>query len=899
MIDLAFLSPWVLSALAVLPVIYLLLRVMPPAARRVMLPTIRFLHGLKDDEHTPSHTPWWLLLLRLCIAGLIIVALAEPVYKPASPLPGSGTVRVVIDNGWAAAQNWEAQHKEAQDYIKRAGREDRSIVLLTTAPRADGMANVQSHPLPAAQALSQLDALEPMPWAADYGAARKAMQNGEGPSGIDTLWFGHGIDGEGMVRFARALTKDGTVTYFSPAAQDLPVALALPRDGEDSLSVQILSPTSRISAPKDQALTLQALNSKGQIIDQQTHHLSPKSNIVSFTLPEGGEAQNVSRIRIAGIKSAGSVLLFDDRNVRRTVGIISPLGKAESQPFVEASYYIKRALSPYANLVFGSVSEVMEASPSLLILPDIGTMPPETLEALDGWVRDGGTLLRFAGANMVKEVDAVPLVPVDIRSSERAMDGAMTWETPATLAAFPEHSPFYGLDVRDDIEVRRQILAQPSPTLQEKTWAQLSDGTPLVSADRYGAGRLILVHTTASPAWSDLSISGLYVEMLRRITALSGQAQGVNTQAANGQFEPLRVMDGFGGLQEPGNIARPVDAKNMDEMTPSVLHPPGIYGRAGVHVALNIGDGLAYLKEAGTIGGAVSKSYYGGTYTQEFMPFLLAAAFVLFLIDWIIMLVISGSLPFLRLFKFACILLILGAPVSGYAQGPAQADLTYANTLYMAHIKTGDQRVDQMAARGLRHLGQALANRTSAEPAGVVSIDLERDTLAFFPFIYWPISTAQETPSAQALEKVQSYLDHGGTILFDTRHRASQRKDGRHNQALQAMIGSLNIPPLRALPSDHVLGRSFYLLDRYPGLYSGDRIWVEKNSAAGRDGVSSVIIGSHDWAGAWANAENGRSPSRQYELSLRFGVNVMMYALTGNYKEDQVHMPAILERLGR
>jgi hypothetical protein len=114
------------------------------------------------------------------------------------------------------------------------------------------------------------------------------------------------------------------------------------------------------------------------------------------------------------------------------------------------------------------------------------------------------------------------------------------------------------------------------------------------------------------------------------------------------------------------------------------------------------------------------------------------------------------------------------------------------------------------------------------------------------------------------------------------------------------IAGALDIPPLAPIGEEHVLGKSFYLLDTYPGRYESGTLWVESpGSGAGRDGVSPVIIGSHDWAAAWADGTPLPGGARQREMARRFGVNLLMYALTGNYKADQVHVSHILERLGR
>jgi hypothetical protein len=114
-----------------------------------------------------------------------------------------------------------------------------------------------------------------------------------------------------------------------------------------------------------------------------------------------------------------------------------------------------------------------------------------------------------------------------------------------------------------------------------------------------------------------------------------------------------------------------------------------------------------------------------------------------------------------------------------------------------------------------------------------------------------------------------------------------------------------------------VLTKTFFLLRDFPGRFTNGQLWVEALPAAGEeeegnrparagDGVSSILITSNDLAGAWALRPDGQpmlplvpGEPRQRELAFRAGVNIVMYALTGNYKADQVHIPALLERLGQ
>jgi hypothetical protein len=256
----------------------------------------------------------------------------------------------------------------------------------------------------------------------------------------------------------------------------------------------------------------------------------------------------------------------------------------------------------------------------------------------------------------------------------------------------------------------------------------------------------------------------------------------------------------------------------------------------------------------------------------------------------------------------------------GQSQGDARANLA-TQAVVLAHVLTGDGAVDAVAEAGLRGLGDQLWLRTSVEPDLPMGVDLETDELAFFPFLYWPVTTSQPLPSAKAYAKLNKYLRTGGMILFDTRDGDIAGGGGAtpEAQALQRLAQGLDIPPLEPMPADHVLSRTFYLLQDFPGRYTGRTIWVEAAPPDAEqiegmpfrnlnDGVTPVIFGGNDWAAAWAVDDNGvpmypvgrgYAGEQQRELAYRFGINVIMHVLTGNYKSDQVHVPALLERLGQ
>jgi hypothetical protein len=236
---------------------------------------------------------------------------------------------------------------------------------------------------------------------------------------------------------------------------------------------------------------------------------------------------------------------------------------------------------------------------------------------------------------------------------------------------------------------------------------------------------------------------------------------------------------------------------------------------------------------------------------------------------------------------------------------------------------TGNDEVDRISKAGLQGLTVFLAQRTALEAAEPAGLDPARDELAFYPLIYWPIVPSAPRPSAEALQHIDAYMKQGGTVLFDTRDAIEApagpggEARGPGMLALRNILSSLDIPELEPVSHDHVLTKTFYLLKDFPGRFTTGQLWVEalpaesednesSRPARAGDGVSSIIITSNDLAGAWAIRPDNQAmlplvanEPRQREFAFRAGVNIVMYTLTGNYKADQVHIPALLERLGQ
>ncbi|HJM51566.1 MAG TPA: DUF4159 domain-containing protein, partial [Alphaproteobacteria bacterium] len=478
-----------------------------------------------------------------------------------------------------------------------------------------------------------------------------------------------------------------------------------------------------------------------------------------------------------------------------------------------------------------------------------------------------------------------------------------------------------GLVPPDDVLVWRQVLAQPSLQLGSRTWARLADGTPLITAERRGRGWIVLFHTSADTSWSNLSLSGLFVAMLQRIVALAEGVPGAATTA----LPALSVLDGFGRAEAPPATARPIAVSELQEagldgVAVGPVHPPGLYGSAQARHALNLGPSVGHPAALAGLPQGITVSGFAASREVDLKPWLLAAAVLLTLIEFLLSLGLRGLLqsPLGRRATIlgAITLVLLAQPQAARAQA-TDDEFALAATLEtrLAYVITDFAEIDEMSRAGLSGLTRLLDRRTAVEGGEPLGVDLELDELVFFPLLYWPVLPEQRQLSPAALAKVDAFMKNGGTILFDTRDEqmlVSQPGFGRlgagspARQRLRQLLNRLDVPPLVPVPQQHILTKAFYLLQQFPGRWSGGPVWVERHAGGVNDGVSALVIGSHDWAAAWAVDDQGRplaavvpGGERQRETAFRFGINLVMYTLTGNYKSDQVHVPAILERLGQ
>ncbi|WP_417803732.1 DUF4159 domain-containing protein [Thalassospira lucentensis] len=898
-----FLYPAMLAGLMVLPIVWLLIRSAPRAPKQIRFPAARLLRGLKSARRDVQRAPIWQTILRCLILTLLIIAAARPVMNRNEFAQNDGAILIILDNGWSSASDW-SQYRSALDQIINKARFDlQSIYIAQAAPEAAGASTWNLPdivgPLSPPAAENIVSRLQPRPWPSDYLALsdliseQQEMNNTIG----SVLWLSDQMALPGKSKLADELLEIAPITVIAPATNDRIALRSLMRTRTGLVTTLAHNKTDTA-----RSITLLARGERGSVLLRHTAEIAPDSTEteISVLLPSD-IANAIQTLGIEGRESAATVFQTGARWQQRRVGVIVSSGDSPAV-LSDRYFFLDRALSPYADVTYQPLGKLLAGKVDVLVATGPISGLGSQYKNLEQWISNGGMLVRFAGDS---STDIGPdFLPVALRLGNRDFGGSMSWEKPKKMVDFPENSPFFGIPIPSEITINRQLLAEPDPDILGKTWARLTDGTPLITSTQYNAGRLVLFHVTPWADWSNLPMSGLFVELWQRILPLASPSSG-NRSELQTSLPPQSILDGFGRAHQPDDMILPLRAPLT---TPTPRHPPGIYGENGQAVALNLGPFVGPLADDVMWPSRVDQRKITDQDQIDLAALCLLAALVLLLIDALILLAlhhlslrrnrrsnaVTSTLMALVIVGASGGAALLAFPANGIAAEIEEAALSPR----LAYFETGVAPVDRLSQAGMAGLTEILRRRSAADLSRADGINPETDELSFYPLIYWPLVDGQKPFSELARARLNKYLENGGMILIDSRDREVEPA------RLRRLLAGLEIPILDRAPSDHIVFRSFYLLDQAYGRFA-EPIWLDARPDRRLDGVASVLFGGNDWASAWMLPE-GREDMRaedisprQREMAFRFGVNLVMYALTGSYKGDQVHLPAILERLGR
>ncbi|MEE3502424.1 DUF4159 domain-containing protein [Acidiphilium acidophilum] len=899
---LSFAAPAILAGLALLPALYFMLRATPPAPRRQVFPPLRLLHDILPTERSPVRMPWWLLLLRLLAAALVIIGFADPEIVPPPLLPGHGPILLAIDNGWGAAQDFPARLTAARHLVDQAGT--RGVVLLPTAATATGQQPRASDVLTRAAALAALGALHAEPWPSDRAADTRATDaiRRHIPD-LTGVYLTDGLAEPGSASFVAALAPARLITGDTTDLRLLaPPHLAA--NGALVATVLTLPHPGRIDQP------VLAETASGVALARATIKIGPgrTQGSASFDLPVA-LAGKIARLALPGMAAPSGVALLDGATSRVVVGLVSGGTANPEQRLLGTLYYVRRALPPGTTIRTGSLDDLIASGANALIMADL-PLNPADIARLHHFMAAGGVAIRFAGPLTAATKDA--LTPDPLLPGVRALGSALAAGKPEAIAAFDRGSPLAGLPLPASATVSRQILVNPATLDPATVWARLSDGTPIVIGARQGRGMLVSILTTANAAWSTWPISADFPALIDRLVHL-----GKGAVPKSGWLHAIRVLDGSGALVLPGSGVRPLEATGFAHARISPAHPPGLWGDAHGTIALDLGDHVPPLARAPLPAGVPVTNLDSIPRARRFGPDILGLALALLIADAAITLLLRGAI---RLRGAALLLMGLigfAMPPPAHAQSNDAHNSAHdappgALAPMLAYVRTGDANTDAVSRAGLAAISDQVDQETAAHLAAPRGVTPGIDNLNLYPLLYWPITATTTPPGKPACHALDAFMAGGGLLVIDTDGGGSDLPgsgagfDPGATAALRRATACLAIPPLERLTDRDTLAHTFFLNRSFPGRFDGAPVYIAAKGARDADGVSPVVIGSNDWAGAWA-LDGAGMPMRallpgspgQRQAANWFGVNLVMYALTGTYKSDQVQIPAILRRLAQ
>ena len=925
---LSFYHPLYLISLILLPLIYFLINLTPPQPRQIFFPPINILKKLAPAEKTPKNSPLLLLIVRLLLVGAFIIALAGPYYQTSDEIfINNQPLLILVDDSWSSAQDWDQRKNFTQNLIHEAELHGVPAYIYAASDK-----NISQF-IDYKTAHNKINILKPNPYIPSYSEAINIIKEfTKTHDNYHIVWLAPALAHSDAVEFITSLEADkkNTINISIYANHNDIKILRNPVNQREAISIDIENYNQSPNSP----IEIIASDFDGNMLFQQhfDQEFQQKDKIL---IKAPLELRNkVSHVRINNQHTAGSVALLDDHSRRPRIGIFAQTKDNSTQPLLSAYYFLSKALNPFADVVIpnaGSITpidDLLSQNITTLILSDVGLLTESNERAVTKFLTDGGCLIRFSGPNLAAKADN--LLPVKLRPTSRSLGGAISWETPKKIAQFDHASPFYEFSIPNDILISRQLLAEPTNDLNDKTWVRLEDGTPLVTAERRGKGIIVFFHISADTSWSNLPISGLFIDMLNKISLHSFISDEMNkndtTEINNSSQLSLRavkILDGFGNFP-PGPIDRPPSISLRESGFTNSNNLPGFYVEGSITRAIQpISQNEILIKLDDIIKNNVINKLDDISRYDLFSPFLTLSV-LFFLFDTLLS--TPKSFISINIFKFMklilVIIIILLTPnhdayaISSISDQLSSKEMTSILNSRLAYVLSGDSNQDVSAYDGLKHLTNELRARTSYEPGDPIGLDLNKDELSLYPLIYWPIYSSIPQPNEKIIQKLATFMRFGGTVIFDTRNSNAHSNiigESRETSWLRILLQQLDVPVVEQVPRDHVITKTYYLINKIQGSGEPCESWVEKsfidiadeqrnNVIQSTDNVSSLIITSCNLASAWSrfsseNRFSSNNDTHNLELAMRSGINIVMYTLTGNYKSDQVHKRRIIERL--
>ena len=883
------------SGLLTLPIIFLLIKYYPPKPKKRSYSSFFLLKNIINKNVTKKKFPLWLLIFRLLICFFIIFFFSDPYFKKEEKTTDYDNYIIISDNSWSKASNWEYYKDIIKEISLEAENNNKKMHLYLSS-----LENIFD-PVIFSSQNQILEYLTKNPPSAKQISRENIneilkINNYFKMSKVFFIFSNYDSNSKkAQAETLRLIAENNPATIIINPIEKITYLDEVLVNNE-KLEIKV----KRVGLYNNQDFTIKIYDNNERILFKKKYYF--KKDVDEFKLVESFPVETINqffKIKILNESHAGAHYYLDDYKKSLSIGIVAENDSFLEKPLLSPIYYLKKSLDKDHVIHISTVSKLIDNNKSIIFLPSDSKLEKSDIQKLKNWIKGGGALIKFSDKKALSQKNLY----FDDRAyyqSLREFSTDFSIQNNLSINNFKKDSIFNNLKIPKDLIFEKQLIIDGFNS-NISILASLEDQSPLISMKNLGAGKVILFHITSNNEWSNLPLSNLFKEMISRLLFIPK----LQINKSNKELTVQSVINSFGELAEPFKNYTLQNNFGNGDIYPSSRSPAGIYENKSFSVALNLSTNLnteTFLSD-GEEKIMIKNSYEKNIFKLK--KLILALIFIMFFIDMIISILMKKNLltnnkfKNLNLVSLICIIFIISI-----GQKKSYADENY-NGIYLAYVKSEDRLLNQIAYSGLEKLKEYLIERTSISPKGVKEVDLETDKLFYYPLVYWQISQNIPTLDNETSKKIKNYFKTGGIILFDFIDLSKSFYGGKDQlEIFKSFFSDLGIDSLQQLNKGHTLTRSYYLLNRFPGRFDNKILLIDTENLDNKDGVSSAIVGLNHWIGAWAVDKNNYplyqtvpGGDRQRELAFRFGINLIMYALTGNYKSDQIHNKSILKRL--
>ena len=904
--NIAFTYPFALLLLVFSPVIWKFLKSKPLTVELKKFPAISLISKIKSIDNTFENNSLLIIILRFLIFVLLVIALSKPYFKNVAKNVELKQILLIVDDSWESGINWYSKIEKIKSLLDSNSLENISYTLVTSSKVNENkfkfLKNKNS-----SEILAFVNSIKPNSWNSDFNELFKFLET-DIKSYEKIFWFTESLISESKKNFFLKI-KDNNLKIIQSLNKELSPLIFLKEQKIKGNYIFEIYDFNKFY----KNVVIDCYDIRDRLILRKNVKGSDKSNsdwnITQVDLRIAKEFDDsIIYFHFNNLMSSTAKVMKTNISGQKKVGIIQPNYSKKIIEFNRANFYIENAMKSDHDISTGSVSDLISKKISLMFSDDFDSSFISEEEKIINWIKSGGTFVKFGGEKFLntinKQTNKKFFGIFEPESDPVNLDHELSFRKDLSLKNFKKGNLFYGLIVNEKVKVNKYIELKKNLEFKNlQHLAYLENGAPLISEFEIGKGKLVFFHIPANTNWSTLPLSILFVNILEKLNLYS---KGVKENSNNQIFKPFKILDGLGTFEDPSLNTMNLNEKDLRKNTYQLNYqnPPGIYKNKSDLYGLNMPN---YLKDK-----KYTFSFPDEYLINEFNKFevknlrknIVFCILFLFLLETFLTLQNRDifKIKFFRSStKFLSLILIITTVLTFKVESADQV-INKVNTTKLAYVKTGNKEVDEISKNGILSISEYITSKTSVILDSPDEVDLEEHDIFFYPILYFPFINSKETVGEKKIRKLQNFINNGGILIFDCKNNFEKFFIDDCLDDILLNFKDLDISSPIKLQNKNTLSKSFYLLKEFPGRRNQD-VFVSFNNQINNNEVVSVIFGINDWSGSWAKSDNGfelpilSGTEEQRTLSFRFGVNIVVYSLTGNYKSDQVHIPEILKRM--